>query len=281
MRKIALIGGDCRQIHAAAAFQKAGFKPYVFGNDSAAKEGFIAPYTLKETLADAEAVLLPVPSIKKKGFLNTPYTEGSISLSSLTEYLSQNTTIFLWGKEDCLLPNRFQVVDLEKDEELIKENAILTAEAALCLAMQTSKRSIGAAKIAVVGYGRIGKALCRMASALGAEVTVVAREGKNKEMARQKGFLNCSPEKTSLFTNTDMIFNTVPAPVLTKSCFEGIPRHLLYFELASYPGGLDPQAVSFLSEKIVQGGGLPGKFFPVDAGALLARAVLGHLEVKT
>ena len=100
-------------------------------------------------------------------------------------------------------------------------------------------------------------------------------------MARQAGFLLCSPEKTALFADTDMIFNTVPAPILGKCCFEGMYRHLLYFELASLPGGLDSYAASLLSDKIVQGGGLPGKFFPVDAGKLLARAVLGELGVNT
>ena len=66
MRKIALIGGDSRQISAACTLKTAGFTPFVYGNDTAAAVGFIAPYTLEETLAGAEAVLLAVPSVKKK-----------------------------------------------------------------------------------------------------------------------------------------------------------------------------------------------------------------------
>lgn len=279
MRKIALIGGDCRQIHAAATLQEAGFLPFVFGNDGAAKEGFTAPYTLKETLADAEAALLPVPSVKKKGFLHTPLSEGSVSLTALTDAMPKSTAVFLWGVQNCPLPDSPRVVDLEKDEQLQTENALLTAEAALCLAMQHAKRSFCAARVAVVGYGRIGRALCRMAKALGAEVTVVAREGKSKEAARRAGFSLASPEETALFAETDLIFNTVPAPILAKNCFWGMPRHLLYLELASKPGVLTPDAATLLGQKVIDGAGLPGKFFPFDAGRRLAEAVLRHLEV--
>ena len=83
MRKIALIGGDCRQIHAATHLQKAGFTPFFYGNDLAAGHGFTAPYTLQETLKDAEALLLPVPGFQNQGCVPTPLFEKNILLTSV------------------------------------------------------------------------------------------------------------------------------------------------------------------------------------------------------
>lgn len=278
MRKIALIGGDSRQIYAAATLKKAGFTPFVYGNDGAAGAGVTAPYTMKETLADAEAVLLPVPSVKKKGFLNAPHTEESIACKDVWENVPRHATVFLWEREHCLPPDGMRTVDLAEDEILQSKNAAITAEAALLLAMRESKRQLAGSRMAVVGYGRIGKHLCRLASAWGASVAVVARQGRNRNLAQSQGFAVKDPSEQGLFSDTELIFNTVPVPFLNEKSFSSLQRDALYFELASQPGGIDPSCAPPLP--VIPAQGLPGKYCPQSAGRALAEAVMLHLEVE-
>ena len=279
MRKIALIGGDCRQIHAAATFQRAGFVPFVYGNDGASKAGFTAPYTLKETLEGAEAVLLPVPSVKKKGFLHAPHTEQPLSARALFDLLPREGTVFVWGRENCRIPDGYRTVDLAEDEILQNEYASITAQAALLIAMQASGRRLSDARCSVVGYGRIGKRLCRLAAAWGARVEVVTRQGSNRVLALGQGLTVKDPRSTALFSQSDLIFNTVPFPILDEKSFAQVPSHALYIELASRPGGIDPAFAAFLPIGFLSGAGLPGRICPESAGKALAQAVLLHLEV--
>lgn len=279
MQKIALIGGDSRQIHAAATLEKAGLTPFVYGNDGAANAGFTAPYTIKETLEGAKAVILPVPSVKKKGQINAPHSETEIPLPTVWQHLAPSTTVFLYGRENCKPPAQIHALDLAEDENLLEENAAITAEAALALAIESSGRVLRGAQCSVVGYGRIGKALSRLACAWGAKVTVVARQGSNCNLAQKSGFSVRDPQGSALFAGADLIFNTVPAPILTEKSFENTLPTALYLELASQPGGIAPLATIPIQR--IHAPGLPGKYCPKSAGIAIGKCVLEHLGVKT
>ena len=280
MQKIALIGGDSRQIHAAATLEKAGLSPFVYGNDGAANAGFTAPYTIKETLEGAAAVVLPIPSVRKKGQINAPHSETETKLESVWEHLMPNTTVFLYGKANCPPPSGVPAVDLAEDETLLIENAAITAEAALALAIQESGKVLSSANCAVVGYGRIGKVLCRLASAWGASVTVVARQGRSGSLAQKDGFSVRDPGEAALFSQADLIFNTVPAAILNEKSFQSVLPSALYLELASAPGGICREA-KLPPIRQINAQGLPGNYCPKSAGIALANCVLGHLGVKT
>ena len=238
MRKIALIGGDCRQIHAAAALQKAGFSPFVYGNDMAATAGFTAPYTLKETLENAEAVLFPVPSMQKEGVLYTPFFEKPLSVQTVMEELPKDIPIFLWGKEKFNIQQAHVVIDLSKDNICLEENAKATAHAALFLAINHSQKALFRCTAAVVGYGRIGKELATALSQLGANVRVGARREESRLAADAKGYKTALPTDTKLFSEADLVFNTVPSPILSARMLGALAPGAVYLELASPPYGL-------------------------------------------
>ena len=278
MRKIALIGGDSRQIHAAEALQEAGFLPYVYGNDGAARAGFTAPYTMEETLLGAQAVVLPVPSVKKEGFLFAPHTERTIPLAVLETALPKDATVFLWDRKKWTPSTKGRVFDLKEDEILCLDNARTTAEAALTLALRESGLRFCDMHAAVVGYGRIARELSRLLLALGASVTVIARRKESRDAAEKTGAHALSLEKQALFSDADVIFNTVPAPILTEKSFADLRCGVPYIELASV-SGIAPQAMQKLRCRVVQASGLPGKFCPRSAGRHLAQAVLRRLEV--
>jgi len=69
----------------------------------------------------------------------------------------------------------------------------------------------------------------------------------------------------------DLIFNTVPALVLTSELLSFTHPQVLIIDLASHPGGTDFQAAQRLNRRAILAPGLPGKVAPKTAGEILAR----------
>ena len=84
------------------------------------------------------------------------------------------------------LLNLYDVRLLLDDPVFVHENAVLTAEGALCAAMRDTPFALVDAHVMVVGYGRIGRALTERLVGLNADVTVAARRegGRLQAMAR-------------------------------------------------------------------------------------------------
>jgi dipicolinate synthase subunit A len=71
----------------------------------------------------------------------------------------------------------------------------------------------------------------------------------------------------------DLIFNTVPALVLTRSLLSAMRRSAVVIDLASSPGGIDYQAAQELGVNAILAPGLPGLVAPRTAGEILASVV--------
>ena len=145
----------------------------------------------------------------------------------------------------------------QNDEIFLSENADITAEAAIYLAMGDLNRTIAGSECLILGYGRIGKALAKKLIGLNANVTVQARSPIARAAAADLG---CAAQEIGTGGRWDVIFNTVPAPVFAP------PGGALCLDLASTPGFLPPEAGRSAH-------GLPGKYAPASAGEALGRCV--------
>ena len=77
-----------------------------------------------------------------------------------------------------------------------------------------------------------------------------------------------------------VVFNTVPAPVLTKEKLVLMDKNALIIDLASEPCGTDFAAAEELGITAKKALGLPGKFAPKTAGEILKETVLNVLSEK-
>ena len=73
-------------------------------------------------------------------------------------------------------------------EELAVANAVPTAEGAVQIAMEQLPITIHGARVLVVGFGRVGRALAQRLAALGAKVTVAARRYESLAWAQASGY---------------------------------------------------------------------------------------------
>ena len=210
-------------------------------------------------------LLLDVPGFRDDGFLRSGEPP-----EPLLSTLPTDITI-CGGKLDQPCLQAYRTWDFLKDEAYLAQNAYITAECVLDVILPRFSGLLRGCPILVIGWGRIGKCLSRMLQAIGAEVTVAARNPKDRAMLRALGFgiagTDISPSALSGFR---ILINTVPSPILSREQTTFCREDCLLVELASQPG--------LAGENIISARGLPGIHRPEASGELIARTLLDHMN---
>lgn len=292
-KKIAMIGGDERQIYMAHALGRKGFGVSVYGLGACGERicPAVCAETLMDCLADACAIVFPMPASSDGVRVNCPLAcDTPPRFSSILD--RWNGDLLIGGRLPPVLSSmvgqrQIEMVDLIDDEVLQLKNALPTAEGALSIAMRELPVTIDGVDAAVIGYGRIGEILADKLVALGANVYVYARR---KEALTRAALRHAHPMR---MTDRDgkstlcqiprtcrVVFNTVPHLLFTREVLETLPFACVYIDLASVPGGIDWAAAGELGIRAVWGSALPGKCVPETAGIILADAVAEILTAK-
>jgi dipicolinate synthase subunit A len=244
----------------------------------------------ENALKGVSVIILPVPASSDGVHLNAPLDNaGSLSefkLSSIVRLCGKDTVV-IGGK----LPEAFvnfatekglKVYDLLALESFEIANAYTTAEAALSIALNSLTVNLKDARVAVTGFGRISKHLCRLLSLIGARVTVAARKEGDIAWAKTLGYqtvkINGEGWSDALINDYNIIYNTVPSMIFDRAFLSKVDRDTMLVELASVPGGFDVCAARELGANISWALSLPGKYAPESAGTIIAESVLGILK---
>ena len=290
--RVAIIGGDARILSAARRFAEFGYSVALCGFDTENAAVCDLPPSagifrhVGDALADATVILLPLPTTRDGADVWCPLGgDMRISLSEISDAAARGSHLF-GGKlptDFCtdLAQRGISVTDYYGREDVQVANAHITAEGALMYAMTETERTLHGAKVAVIGYGRIGHFLSSLLLSLGADVTVLARREESLAWARCEGAKTAKISKdsiSSLSSGYDIIFNTVPYPLIGAEVIYRMKPDTLLVELASSPGGFDAAAARRSAVKIIWASSIPGKYAPVSAGNIIADAVLSVLS---
>lgn len=291
--KIALLGGDTRQISVAEELSEAGFLAEVWGIEPAfCRNSSVSLRDSWEKVVDGcDVLILPLPASTDGIRVNCPLLNkfSEVKLSKIFDLLSPHTLI-LGGRlsprvKELITERGFRFLDYFSREELQIKNAVPTAEGAISLAMNEMSVTISDSRCAVVGFGRIGKILSGKLKALNANVTVAARKMSDLAMAQSMGCqvlpISIENEKNSLTELTagyHVIFNTVPAWVIDKQVLDSMSPQTLIIDLASAPGGVDIAAAKERGVKVIWALSLPGKYAPTTAGKIIAQTICQMLR---
>ncbi len=277
--KIAILGGDAREMHLAGHLAGLGFSVRVFGLPVPEGERVTVCQNPVQALAGAQAVVLPAPGISARGELYCPFLEKPPVVTEADfGCLPAGTPVFVGVARDVLKSiaarRGFRLVELFALDEVAILNSIPSAEGAIQLAMEKLPITIHGSESFVLGFGRTGATLAYLLVAMGARTTVIARNPAQRARACQ---LNCRaydfPELPALIGKADVIFNTVPALVLPEPLLQKASPQVLIIDLASAPGGVDFEAAGRLGIKAFLAPGLPGKVAPQTAGQILSRVI--------
>lgn len=177
------------------------------------------------------------------------------------------------------LKNLYDVRLLLDDPIFVHENAVLTAEGALCAAMRGTPFALVGERVMVVGYGRIGRALTERLVGLNADVTVVSRREEGRLQALARGARAASPEgMRARISEMRVVFVTSPDRMLGLEELSRVSRSAVVIDLSGAPYGLDLDAAKRLGLNACRESALPGRYAPESAARCLYRAVIRTLN---
>ena len=151
----------------------------------------------------------------------------------------------------------YKAIDFLRDEGYLAANARITADCAIRVAVQHLSTTLADSPALVIGWGRIGKCLARMLKDLGCQVTVAARQKKDRAMLAALGYQAMDISQADPLRYR-LIYNTAPEPVLDT----GHQKACVKIDLASKPG--------LLGDGVIHARGLPGMYAPETSGRLIA-----------
>lgn len=281
--KIAVIGGDKRQVYLARILAKKGYEVAVYGLcEKMHGEGIREALSLKEALKEVDAAVGPVPFIRSGKIAGT-YEIPDMNVETLFDGAPETAGFFagnIPGDVRRYVEEKgLRVYDMMMDELVAARNAVATAEGAVAEAINRSPVNLTRSRCLVLGYGRCGSVLTRLLKSFLCRVLV---SEKDKIRAADAFVLADSivseAELTDAVGNVDFIFNTVPERILPQERLRHVGKNTWILDIASAPGGVDYKAAEALSVNAVLLPGLPGRYAPVSSAEILADFIETRLD---
>jgi dipicolinate synthase subunit A len=281
-----IMGGDTRQIEVAKIVAQKGVNVHMVGFNQVADADIDSMKIAFDKIdySQVDAFLVPVSGIGEKGEIEAHFSEESIiltegALAKTPEHCVVYTGISTPYLDQLIEATNRKLVPLFKRNDMAILNSIPTAEGALKIAIENTDTMIHGSRISVLGYGRIGKTIARVFSAIGANVRVGARKAEDLARITEVGLtpfhLNNLDEE---IIKTDICINTIPKLILTQSIISKMSKHTLILDVASKPGGTEFEYAKKAGIKTIWALGLPGKFAPKSAGEILGKVFSEVLE---
>lgn len=208
-----------------------------------------------------------------------PLPDSSSTLCALAPRLPKCAALCVGrlNAESAHIASGFRLLRPLADAAFQTDNALPSAEGAVYAVMSRMADTLAGSRCLVLGYGALGRALAQLLRGMGARVCVCARRRESRLAAAQAGAeARAFAELPSLLQKTDIVFNTVPAPVLDAPLLLLLPQSALVIELASAPFGVDMDACARCGLTAWREGGIPARYAPMAA----ARALLDFVEAE-
>lgn len=228
-----------------------------------------------------DAAVLPLPLTKDgETVFGTDLTFEALfeEIGKDSEAVDEHTLVLAGGEAAALSEycerRGLTLINYFTLEALTLKNAALTAEAALCLLLQSTDGALLGSETLVTGSGRIAVFLAERLRACQSKVTLAARDPAKRELLKLRGFNAVSlDELPDILPRFDYIANTIPAPIFGEEMFAKTRKNAVYLELATLPAEPRKTLAERHGINYIFAGGLPGKCSPRAAGEAIAETV--------
>lgn len=271
--KAAVVGGDARELEIIRAMRAEGIEVKAIGLPAGAEAVLGRP---QERLAGdavdgAQVVLCPIPGLGLDDSIFAPAWPEKIHLKAEDLARCVRPGVVVMGTASPTFRANVAAAGLElreyeKDDELMILRSRAIAEGAVQAAIQHTDVTIHRAKTFLLGFGRVSVTLAEVLLALGADLTVVARNPAQLARAWEMG---AEPlpfaDLAGAIGQARIIFNTVPVSVVGRELLERTARDVLIIDLSAPPCGVDHATAQALGRKLVWARGL-GARAPITVG---------------
>lgn len=230
-----------------------------FAGEYLCERGHAVQTTAADSISD---ILLGVPSFQADGML-----KGGSDPKRLLAKLPNHARIFGGNLSGNAALSGRKCYDLLQDPFYLAENANITAYCAVKRLSEQLSVTLDGCPVLILGWGRIGKCLAKLLAAMGAQVTVAARQERDRALLSALGYGIENPNALGYgLMRYRAIVNTVPAPILSEQACAMCRENCVLLDLASEAG--------ITGAGVVWARGLPAKDAPESSGRLIARSIL-------
>ena len=280
--RVGIVGGDRRELEVARIFSAHGMDVRAVCLPWPDDVQYLGN-RLEEVLGWADLLLAPVGGVDRFGQVAYVIVAGDVPPPRLTvetlRAVRTGTPLFIGAATQALrhacATLGIELVEFRESDEFAWRNAVPTAEGAIQMAIQHTEHTLHDSRILVLGFGRSGTVLARTLRGLGADVTVCARG--SVDIARAYA-LGVGPHRMEdlpdLAAKAEVVFNTIPAPVLSAEVLRRMMPGSVIIDIASAPGGTDFTVAKQLGLQAYLAPGLPGITAPRTAGRIVADTIL-------
>lgn len=262
--RIAIVGGDAREVEMAALATEAGAEVRLFGTPRVDVGAPVGTFTegLGDALDGAKIAIGPIPYPGPDGQIYAPAADAPVFVTADDLRRMDAPAYVIIGKAGDALSAAadeaaVSVLEYEHDTELMLLRAPAIAEGAIAIAIQRSPWTLHDSPVGVVGFGRIARALTRSLLGLQARVHVIARAADARAEAVAYGAsAHDFADAPDALARLRILFSTVPARVVTAELLEHLPSGSLVVDMSAPPGGVDREAAAQLGHDFVWARGL-------------------------
>ena len=229
-----------------------------------------------------DVVILPVNGVMDKYMINCRFNNNPIKLSEDLFVGSKDDVLIFSGIPTPCLDKMLKVSDRDcvymmKDKEVIRENAVPTAEGVLADVINNTECALGDSKILVFGYGNVGKVIVDYLHYFNSNICVSIIDSKDKAILDELGikcfYSDCRSDLVDHISWCDVIINTVPNTIISDDLIKYINRDCYILDIASHPHGINREVLDefFIKNKLYLG--IPGKVAPKTSGKILSKKI--------
>lgn len=275
-RNFVVLGGDQRNLELVHALEKDGHKV----------RNLVKVDNQPIEFNEDEIIIGPLPFSHDNKKLDAPFCSKDLYIEAVFKAINDEQHFIAGNIHEKHMEEgkkyNIRIIDYFKREEMQVYNAIPTAEGAIQVAMENLPVILHRSNVLVLGYGRIGKALSNAIHSLGANTHVAARNFGDLAWIENLKYYPIQLKDIDQYLNRmDVIFNTIPALVLTKDQLRNVRENSLIIDLASKPGGVDFEAAKDLGINAIHSLGLPGKYAPVSAAHIIKETIYNIIEERS
>lgn len=271
--RVAILGGDRRELRIAERLMADGHLVAMFGNDGQSAMPVAWASSAEQAVDEARWIVCPSPGLGSGDRVYAPNADVPIVLDrALLGRSMASAGGLVLGRATPTVTSvaaelRIRVFEMKDDRSLAIANATAVAEGILQLLIGVTDRILADHHILILGYGATGAALLDRLVALGCRVQVAARRPEMLERIRQCGGTPVDfPDRLSALASANVVINTVPTTeALPTDAFPLLDQHIV-IDIASPPGGLDHQTAQSAGVTVTWARGLAGGRAPITAG---------------
>ena len=162
------------------------------------------------------------------------------------------------------------IFSFSSDERFQAINSRLTAEGALAILIDHSKKSVADCRVLVIGFGRTGAAVTKILCKLDVAVDVATSSSIRPAHAFAKRII---PMRDFDFSPYDAVINTAPSPLVSDKELMSMAKDCVYIDLASV-AAINLEYARYLGIDAQIYPALPAKTCPVSA----AKAMYDYIK---